>query len=617
MGENKNDFFDFDMDTNIFEKLENDKNSIKESSNNTKKLLNKKRKPNINSSWSYDNVLTEEKKIQKIKETKKIKELGLTNTKPKEDESELNQNNNNINNNNIPLIEEEEKSEENPYFKDKFENALFAKGMSFSNFNLSKLIIKALSEMEYYTPTKVQEKVIPIALNGHDIFVNSETGSGKTACFLLPIVQRIILSRKSSEKKNKNEKNITNNTIQNQALIIVPTRELALQCNEMLSKFLKYIDLNFVFLCGGLSVENQMKQMKNKIPDIIITTPGRLLDLIYNNKNLSLEHVNILVLDEADKLLELGFKDAIFEILELIKKNKNRQTLLFSATLNPKLLDLGEHALNNPIKIKIAQSAILTNLSQSIVRIKFENLEQNNYEKRMAYLINIIRKKKLNRTIIFFNTKQDCHKCILYFNKFDINSCVELHGDKSQTERIKSLDDFQKGNVDFLLATDIAGRGIDIEKVKCVINFQMPLVAERYIHRIGRTARKGYGGEALTICDDKERLLIKKIFKKEKVEINLTPMKIKNEEIKEIYKKIMKIKNDIDEKLIEEKTEKQFDMAEKDIEKTMNIKLHQNEIKNRPKKVWYQSTKEKRKKAKELRKEFEKKKKDLYEDSEN
>ena len=392
MGENKNDFFDFDMDTNIFEKLENDKNSIKESSNNIKKLLNKKRKPNINSSWSYDNILSEEKKIQKIKETKKIKELGLTNTKPKEDESELNQNNN-INNNNIPLIEEEEKSEENPYFKDKFENALFAKGMSFSNFNLSKLIIKALSEMEYYTPTKVQEKVIPIALNGHDIFVNSETGSGKTACFLLPIVQRIILSRKSSEKKNKNEKNITNNTIQNQALIIVPTRELALQCNEMLSKFLKYIDLNFVFLCGGLSVENQMKQMKNKIPDIIITTPGRLLDLIYNNKNLSLEHVNILVLDEADKLLELGFKDAIFEILELIKKNKNRQTLLFSATLNPKLLDLGEHALNNPIKIKIAQSAILTNLSQSIVRIKFENLEQNNYEKRMAYLIDIIRKK--------------------------------------------------------------------------------------------------------------------------------------------------------------------------------------------------------------------------------
>ena len=610
MRENKNDFFDFDMDTNIFEKLEKDKNSLKEPLNNTNKLLTKKRK-NINSSWSYDNVLTEEKKIQKIKETKKIKELGLSEKTPKENLNKENDGNKNT----IALIEEENSDNENPYFKDKFENALFAKGMSFSNFNLSKLIIKALSELEYYTPTKVQEKVIPIALNGHDIFVNSETGSGKTACFLLPIVQRIILSRKSNENK-KNKINNNNNLIQNQALIIVPTRELALQCNEMLTKFLKYIDLNFVFLCGGLSVENQIKQMKNKIPDIIITTPGRLLDLIYNNKNLSLEHVNILVLDEADKLLELGFKDAIFEILELIKKNKNRQTLLFSATLNPKLLDLGEHALNNPIKIKIAQSAILTNLSQSIVRIKFENLEQNNYEKRMAYLINILKQKKLNRTIIFFNTKQDCHKCVLYFNQFNINSCVELHGDKSQTERIKSLDDFQKGNVDFLLATDIAGRGIDIEKVKCVINFQMPLIGERYIHRVGRTARKGYVGEAITICDDKERLLIKKIFKKEKVDIKLKPIKISNEDIKVLYKKIIRIKNDIENKLIEEKTEKQFDLAEKDIEKTMNIKIHQKEIQNRPKKIWYQSTKEKKKKAKELRKEFEKKKKDLYDDSE-
>ena len=611
MRENKNDFFDFDMDTNIFEKLEKDKNSLKEPLNNANKLLTKKRK-NINSSWSYDNVLTEEKKIQKIKETKKIKELGLSEKTPKENLNKENDGNKNT----IALIEEENSDNENPYFKDKFENALFAKGMSFSNFNLSKLIIKALSELEYYTPTKVQEKVIPIALNGHDIFVNSETGSGKTACFLLPIVQRIILSRKSNDNK-KNKINNNNNLIQNQALIIVPTRELALQCNEMLTKFLKYIDLNFVFLCGGLSIENQIKQMKNKIPDIIITTPGRLLDLIYNNKNLSLEHVNILVLDEADKLLELGFKDAIFEILELIKNNKNRQTLLFSATLNPKLLDLGEHALNNPIKIKIAQSAILTNLSQSIVRIKFENLEQNNYEKRMAYLINILKQKKLNRTIIFFNTKQDCHKCVLYFNQFNINSCVELHGDKSQTERIKSLDDFQKGNVDFLLATDIAGRGIDIEKVKCVINFQMPLIGERYIHRVGRTARKGYVGEAITICDDKERLLIKKIFKKEKVDIKLKPIKISNEDIKVLYKKIIRIKNDIENKLIEEKTEKQFDLAEKDIEKTMNIKIHQKEIQNRPKKIWYQSTKEKKKKAKELRKEFEKKKKDLYDDSEN
>ena len=610
--DNKNGFFDFDLDTNILDKLENEKYDISETQ---QKILNKKRKSNsidFNSTWSYNNILSEEKKIQKIKENKRERELGLSKNKSEKKDDDNQINIDNKTKKEISLIEEEEnEEEENPYFKDKFENALFAKGISFSNFNLSKLIIKALSELEYYTPTKVQEKVIPIALNGHDIFVNSETGSGKTACFLLPIVQRIILSRSSKEnKKNKNE---NSQIIQNQALIIVPTRELALQCNEMLKKLVKYIDLNYIFLCGGLSVENQINQMKNKIPDIIITTPGRLLDLIYNNKNISLEHVNILVLDEADKLLELGFKDAIFEILELIKKNKNRQTLLFSATLNPKLLDLGDHALNNPIKIKIAQSAILTNLSQSIVRLRFANLEQNNYEKRMAYLICIINQKKLNRTIIFFNTKQDCHKCLLFFNNFGLDSCAELHGNISQTERIKSLDDFQKGNVKYLLATDIAGRGIDIDKVKCVINFQMPLIGERYIHRVGRTARKGYVGEAITICDDKERLVLKKVFKKEKIEINLKPIKINNDEIKDIYKKIMNFKDDIEEKLLDEKTEKQFEMAEKDIEKTMNIKLYQNEIKSRPKKKWYETTKEKRKKARKLKKDFDKKKKDLYE----
>ena len=621
--DNKNGFFDFDMDTNIIDKLENEKEIFdKKSSKGEKKLLNKKRKANsidIDLTWSYNKILSEEKKIQKIKENKKIKELGLSKDKFADKENtdkikdDLNKDTQEI------LLKEEDaneesEEEENQNFKDKFESALFAKGISFTNFNLSKLIIKSLSELEYYTPTKVQEKVIPIALNGHDIFVNSETGSGKTACFLLPIVQRIILSRSAKENSNNKKNKIdSSQIIQNQALIIVPTRELALQCNEMLTKFLKYIELNYIFLCGGLSVENQLNQMKNKIPDIIISTPGRLLDLIYNNKNISLEHINILVLDEADKLLELGFKDAIFEILELIKKNKNRQTLLFSATLNPKLLDLGEHALNNPIKIKIAQSAILTNLSQSIVRIKFSNLEQNNYEKRMAYLISIIKDKKLNRTIIFFNTKQDCHKCVLFFKKFGLESCAELHGNISQTERIKSLDDFQKGDVKFLLATDIAGRGIDIEKVKCVINFQMPLIGERYIHRVGRTARKGYIGEAITICDDKERLVIKKVFKKEKIEINVKPIKIKNEEIKDLYKKIMNFKNEIEEKLIDEKAEKQFELAEKDIEKTMNINLHQKEIKSRPKKIWYETTKEKRKKARNLKKDFDKKKKDLYE----
>ena len=577
----ENNFFDFDMETNVFDKFSERNN-----------YLTKKRNKPETSLWNYEKILNNEKEIKNIKENKRKRDLKLNN---------IELNNNKLENKNLEDEKSIEEEEENIYMLDKFENAVYAKGISFLNFNLSKLIIKGLSEMEYYTPTKVQEKVIPIVINGHDVLVNSETGSGKTACYLLPIIQKIIISRTS--KKNK---------LIYQALILVPTRELALQCNEMLSKLSKYIDLNYIFLCGGMSVENQTNKIKNNLPDIIISTPGRLIDMLYNFKSINLENVNILVLDEADKLLELGFKDEIMEILNIIKKNLNRQTLLFSATLNPKVIDLGENALNNPIKIKIAQSAILSNLTQSIVRLKFENIEENEFEKRMSYLINLINKKKLYRTIIFFNTKSECHKSKLMLSKFNINSCVEINSNINQTERIKSLDHFQKGKVKFLLATDIAGRGIDIDKVRYVINFQMPLLTERYIHRIGRTARKGYIGESITICSEKDRSVLKKLLKKEKINIPLNFIKIDNKDIKSVYKKILDFKSDVDNDIINENCEKEIQLAERDVEKTINIKMYENEIKSRPKKKWFESKKDKKKREKLMRKEFKKQKDDLY-----
>ena len=577
----ENNFFDFDLETNVFDKFSERNN-----------YLTKKRNKPETSLWNYEKILNNEKEIKNIKENKRKRDLKLNN---------IELNNNKLENKNLEDEKSIEEAEENIYMLDKFENAVYAKGISFLNFNLSKLIIKGLSEMEYYTPTKVQEKVIPIVINGHDVLVNSETGSGKTACYLLPIIQKIIISRTS--KKNK---------LIYQALILVPTRELALQCNEMLSKLSKYIDLNYIFLCGGMSVENQTNKIKNNLPDIIISTPGRLIDMLYNFKSINLENVNILVLDEADKLLELGFKDEIMEILNIIKKNLNRQTLLFSATLNPKVIDLGENALNNPIKIKIAQSAILSNLTQSIVRLKFENIEENEFEKRMSYLINLINKKKLYRTIIFFNTKSECHKSKLMLSKFNINSCVEINSNINQTERIKSLDNFQKGKVKFLLATDIAGRGIDIDKVRYVINFQMPLLTERYIHRIGRTARKGYIGESITICSEKDRSVLKKLLKKEKINIPLNFIKIDNKDIKSVYKKILDFKSDVDNDIINENCEKEIQLAERDVEKTINIKMYENEIKSRPKKKWFESKKDKKKREKLMRKEFKKQKDDLY-----
>lgn len=567
--------FAFDLDTSISAKFSSDDKYHNKSS--------------YLSSWNYSDIIQTEEAMQKTKENKKKAFLKLEDREIKGDRSHE---------------QEEEKENENidmtpedAMIIDKFENAVYAKGISFTTFNLSKLIIKGLSEMEYYTPTKVQEKVIPVALKGHDILVNSETGSGKTACFLLPIIQRILSTRTTKNSSH--------------ALILVPTRELALQCNEMLFQLSKYIDISFIFLCGGMSVENQMTQLKTVLPEIIISTPGRLIDMLYNYNSITLEKINILVLDEADKLLELGFKDAIMEILEVIKNNPNRQTMLFSATLNPKIIDLGKHALINPIKVKIAQSAILTNLNQSICRIKFENMEENPFEKRMTYLINIIKEQKLSRTIIFFNTKDECHKSHLVFNSFSLSS-VELHSNIQQSERIKALDKFQKGNASFLLATDIAGRGIDIDKVRCVINFQMPLIGDRYIHRIGRTARKGYLGMAITICDDKDRLVLKKFLRKEKISVQLNSIKVENGKIKAIYKLLIKSKAEIEAKIDEDKADRELQMAEVDIDKTINIKMFQDDIQNRPKKKWYESKKDKSKKRKEMQKVFTKQKKELY-----
>ena len=583
-------FFDFDLDSNVLDKLNENKTN----------LINKKR----NFSWNYENILKKENEIIEEKTKKNRKNLKnfeeesvliKESKKNKEDSfEESDEEKNNIN-----LDEETNKIN----MIDKFENNLYAKGFSFTNFNISKLIIKGLSEMEFYTPTKVQEKVIPFALNNHDLLVNAETGSGKTACYLIPIIQKIILN------KNKKEKI--------QSLILVPTRELALQINSMLKALSKFIDINYIFLVGGISVENNINDLIKNIPDIIIATPGRLIDMLYNYKNINLINVTILVLDEADKLLELGFRDLIDEICNYIKSNKkynNLQTMLFSATLNPKIINLGEDILINPIKIKINKSIILTNLKQSILRLKFTDLKNNNFEKRMSYLINLIKQYKLNRSIIFFNTKSECHRCYLIFKNYNISSC-EINSNINQTERIKNLDDFQKGKKKFLIATDIAGRGIDIEKVENVINFQMPLIGERYIHRIGRTARKGFLGEAITICDDKERLILKKLLKKENINISLNFIKIKNEDIKKIYKELLELKEEMENILSEEKIEKEINLAQKDVEKTINMNIYKNEIKKRQKKKWFESEKDKKKREKKDRKEFKIKNKELYEEN--
>lgn len=540
----RENIFDFDNDTSIVAKL---KGHTKQKSSNANK-----------SSWNYGGVIEEETNYLKLQEEKKGEEQkGKI---PKRSETAAPDDD-------VTMADPEEEVDDNVNF-DKFESDVYAQNASFTDFNLSRLILKGCAKLEFFKPTKVQEKVIPLVLKGLDVLVNSETGSGKTACYLLPILQHII-SHKQSNTPIK-------------ALVLLPTRELAFQCGAMLKAFTEFLDITYVSICGGMSAENQSNILKNH-PDVILATPGRLIDMIYNYKSLDLQFINILVLDEADKLLELGFKDAIMELINLMKNNGNRQTLLFSATLNPKIIDLGKDALKRPVKIKMVRSAILSNLKQSIVRMKFkqEENDENLYEKRFSYLLYLLSSNKRKRTIIFFNTKKECHKAFVILGKFNIKA-AEIHSDIPQTDRLQSLEDFQNNKINYLLATDIAGRGIDIEKVRCVINFQMPMLIDRYVHRIGRTARKGYMGEAITICDDGDRQKLKGIAKKEKYKLDL--VKIDNNDIRKYYKQVVFDKEAVDQVVENDEVDKELREADKEVGRAINLKLHSKEIMNRPKK---------------------------------
>lgn len=601
--ENLNKTFVFDFENSIIDKLKDEK---------------KKSSVHDKNGWNYSKVINEEKLLGMKRHNKVVS-----------DKDNIENNKDNINDDELNHIVDNEDNIWDKEAEDRFENDIFAKDLSFNEFNLSKLILKACADLNFFHPTKVQAKVIPLILEKNDVLVNAETGSGKTACYLLPILQNILKS-KTHRKPNK-------------VLLLIPTRELALQCSQMLSSLIKYTDISYVTVVGGLDIENQTSKLKNQ-PDIIIATPGRLIDMIYNYKSIELSYINCLVLDEADKLLELGFKDAIIEILNKMgaysysKSNEYKesnnvtnssiQVLLFSATLNPKVIDLGNKVLKNPIKLKLEHSSLLANLKQSIVRMKFKNsvFSKENEEKdetenikkskekdnnkfngkiknkekskkkkikpsnedlekefnqRMTYLICILKELKLKRSILFFNSKIECHKAYVILSEHNFK-CGEMHSDVHQSNRVLSLENFQNGVIDFLLATDVAGRGIDVEKVRCVVNFQMPLEEDRYIHRIGRTARKGYMGQAITICNDNDRIVFKKLMRKQKFE--LVPMKLDSEQIKKIYKGIVKKASIIQERLTIDSTEKDLLLAEMKLEKSYNMNENWNNISNKPKK---------------------------------
>ena len=370
--------------------------------------------------------------------------------------------------------------------------------MSFESLGLRAELLLAVSEKGYTEPSPIQKQAIPPILEGRDLMGGAQTGTGKTAGFTLPLLHRLM----ETYQPPKHSKGIQSV----RALILTPTRELAAQVAESVEIYGKHLPLKSAVMFGGVSINPQIKQMRNGV-DILISTPGRLLDHI-GQKTVNLSKLEILVLDEADRMLDMGFIRDIRKVLALIPKQ--RQTLLFSATFSTEIKRLANELLNSPSLIEVArQNAAAESVTQVVHPV--------DKGRKRELLSHLIGSNNWKQVLVFNRTKHGANRLAEQLNTDGITSAA-IHGNKSQGARTKALADFKSGKVRVLVATDIAARGIDIDQLPHVVNFELPNVAEDYVHRIGRTGRAGNEGEAMSlVCVDELKLLrdIEKLMKRE------------------------------------------------------------------------------------------------------
>ncbi len=362
--------------------------------------------------------------------------------------------------------------------------------MDFKNLKLSPLLLKALEEKGYVTPSPIQEKAIPYVLAGRDVLGCAQTGTGKTAAFALPIIQNLM----KPDKKNHPKRVI-------RSLILTPTRELALQIAENFEQYGSHTSIKCAVIFGGVSAKPQIESLRRGI-DILVATPGRLYDL-FSQGEIDLKQVEIFVLDEADRMLDMGFIHDVKKIISLLPKQK--QTLLFSATMPDEIQALIEKLLHDPARVEVTPvSSTVDTIDASLYYVDKENKRP-----LLAYLL---KREDFRSTLVFTRTKHGADRVAKFLNKSGIQAAA-IHGDKSQGARQTALGHFKSGEIRVLVATDIAARGIDIEELSCVINFDLPNIPETYVHRIGRTGRAGLGGQAISFCDISEKDYVKDIVK--------------------------------------------------------------------------------------------------------
>ena len=353
--------------------------------------------------------------------------------------------------------------------------------------NLIDPICRAVRDEEYTSPTPIQMQAVPHLLEGRDLLGCAQTGTGKTAAFALPILQRLQESNQPAGPKGV------------RSLILTPTRELAVQISESLDVYGRYMNLKQTVVYGGVRQEKQVKALRRGV-DILVATPGRLLDL-YNQKCFHLDKVEIFVLDEADRMLDMGFLPDVKKIHSKI--SKNNQAMLFSATMPKEIQHLTQSFLKDPVKIEVAPPS--TTVEKIDQRVLFVDRENKN-----ALLKSMLEDATIERALIFARTKHGANKIVKNLSKSKIKADA-IHGNKSQSARIDALNKFKTGKVRVLVATDIASRGIDVDGITHVINYELPNEPESYVHRIGRTARAGATGMALSLCDLGELGYLKRI----------------------------------------------------------------------------------------------------------
>lgn len=360
--------------------------------------------------------------------------------------------------------------------------------MSFNKLGLSDSILKAVIEKGYKTPTPIQLQSIPAVLKGGDLMACAQTGTGKTAGFTLPLMQMLT---KENEPASKNPR----------ALILTPTRELAAQIQESIINYGKYLPLRSTMVFGGVNINQQIKKLAHGI-DILVATPGRLLDL-YKQRALNLNAVKILVLDEADRMLDMGFIHDIKKILSLLPKQ--RQNLLFSATFSPEIRTFAKGLLNKPLELSVSPKKVAADR----VAHKIHPVDK---AKKSKLLCHLIHEQDWYQALVFTRTKHGANKLTKVLCQNNIEA-VAIHGNRSQSQRTKALEIFKKGKIQILVATDIAARGIDIEQLEQVVNYDLPNIPEDYVHRIGRTGRAGTSGQAISLVSADEIKQLKDIEK--------------------------------------------------------------------------------------------------------